>query len=77
MHSIVLSSVTCLAPPYFPTLSHKWNDFRKMVIEYKRCISILTTISIRKISYFKMNSASYCNKCKKSLCQVPVILDRF
>ena len=31
MLHIILSSVTCPAVPYFPTLSHKQHDFRKNV----------------------------------------------
>jgi len=35
MHRFILSPVTCLSGPYFSTLSHKWQDFRKKVIEKK------------------------------------------
>jgi hypothetical protein len=30
-------------PPYFSTLSHKRNDFRKKVVEHKMCILIFCT----------------------------------
>ena len=29
MRRIILSSVVCLAVPYFCTLFHQWHDFRK------------------------------------------------
>jgi hypothetical protein len=39
----VILSVFCLAQPYFPTLSHKRNDFQKKVAEHKLLVSIFST----------------------------------
>jgi hypothetical protein len=39
---VILSSLTCPALPYFSTLSHKRNEFRKQNIEHKRCVLILS-----------------------------------
>jgi hypothetical protein len=43
MRHIILSSVACLAVPYFPTLSHKGNDFRKNINDQKTCALIFCT----------------------------------
>jgi len=43
MRSIVYSSVTCLALPYFSTLFHKLNDFQKKKFLVIKCVSIFST----------------------------------
>jgi len=64
MYHIMLSSVACLALPYFSTLSHKWHNFQEQVIQHKMCILIFSTISVWNIYYSKKNSARYCHKFK-------------
>jgi hypothetical protein len=47
MRRILLSSVACPDVPYFSTLSHKRQDFRKRIIEFK-------VIFGKKITEFKV-----------------------
>ena len=50
---IILPSVACPALQYFPTLSHKRQDFRKKVIEHKMCVLIFSTTFVVNISHSK------------------------
>ena len=43
MRRIIVLSITCAAPPYFSTFSHKLRDFRKKVIELKTRVLVLST----------------------------------
>jgi len=57
---IMLSFVACLAVPYFSTLFHKRQDFRKKVTEYK--IYVLT-IFVYNISRSKKYCVRYDHTC--------------
>jgi hypothetical protein len=74
MRHIILSSVACLAVPYFSTLSHKWYYFlKKKVIEHKKCVLILSTPFVWNDSNSR-NSARHYHKCTYASCKVPVTL---
>ena len=64
MRHIVTSFVAPLAPPYLSTLSHKRRDFRKKVMEHEMSVLIFSRNVIWKSSHSKMNSATFCHKCK-------------
>ena len=52
LHSIILSSVSCLALPYFSTLTHKLHDFRKKkVVEYEMGVFILSRTFLKHFSF--------------------------
>jgi len=53
----IFSPVTSAAIPYFATLSHKWYDVWKRVIEYKVSVLIFSTTFVLIISHSKNNSA--------------------
>ena len=59
MRRIILSSVACLAMPYFSTFSHKRDDFhKKKCIEHNMCILTFSTNFVWNTSHYN-NSAKY------------------
>ena len=48
MRLIILSSVACLAVPYFFALSHIRHDFKQKITEYKICVLIFCTALFSK-----------------------------
>ena len=59
MRRIILSSVVCLAVPYFSTLSHKRHDVLKKLIEGKMCVVIFSVTFVSSISHFKNRAKCY------------------
>jgi hypothetical protein len=55
MRRIILSSVSCPAVQYFPTLSHKRHDLQEKVTEHKMRVLISSTDFVRKIFRSKKN----------------------
>ena len=77
MRRILLSSVACLALPYFFALSHKRYYFRKKIIDHKVCVwfplQILseTFLNVRRIARDMIINVH------RSSCKVPVSFVRF
>ena len=68
MRRIILSSVACLAVPYFSTLSHKLYDVLKKRIERKMCVVILSITFVSSISHSKKNRARCYYKGTQVVC---------
>ena len=64
---IILSSVACPPLRYLSTSSHKLQDFRNNVIEYKNVCPDFLCDFVRNIFHSKKNSARYSHKCAEVL----------
>ena len=74
--SAILSSMSWLALPYFPILSHKWNDLLKTFIENKLCFFYYFYNFCLRIFLITRRIQGDINvhRCSRN---VPVILVRF
>jgi hypothetical protein len=73
---VILSSVTCLAPSYFSTLSHTRHDIRGEKYRIKICVDFLYYFS--EIFFFlKKIQEDIIIKTYRSSCEVVVVLVRF
>jgi hypothetical protein len=78
MRHIILSSVACLALPYFSTLSsHKRHDFREKVTEYKMCVLIFSIILCATFLVLRIIQRDIIINAHRSSCKVPFIFVRF
>jgi hypothetical protein len=76
MRRIILSSVACLAVPYFSTLSHKPAQFSRKFIGHKMCVLVFsTTLSKTYLILRRIERGVIINEYR-SLGKVPVTLVR-
>ena len=76
MRRIILSSVACLAVPYFSTLSHKRHDFLKKVIEHKMCSDFFLELFSETFLIVGRIEIDFIVYVHRSSCKVSVILAR-
>jgi hypothetical protein len=74
MRHIILSSVACLAVPYFSTLSHKRYHFRVKVIEHKMCVLIFSTTLSETFLILKIIQRDITINVHRAVCKVPLLL---
>ena len=77
IRSIILSSVTCLATPYFSTLSDKWHDIFARVIEHEISVFIFSDILCQIFLFLRRIQQDTVINVHNSSCKVNVILARF
>jgi hypothetical protein len=70
----VLSSVTCMAVPYFATLSHKRSDFRDKVTELQTRVLILSLYKSETFLILKIIQRDIIVNVHRSSCKVLVNL---
>jgi hypothetical protein len=77
MRRVILSSVACLAVPYFSTLSHKRHDIREKVTEHKMCVLLSLQILSKTFLILRRVQQNIIINVQRSSCKVPVILVGF
>ena len=78
MRPVMLSPVDCPVAPYFPTLSHKRNHFRKKsIIEYKMWFSIYNFCLIHSSLWEELNEILSHTYRSAAACVVPLLLSDF
>jgi hypothetical protein len=76
MHRIILSSVACLALPYFSTLSHKRHDFRKNLLNIE-CVFRFSLQLLSEIFLILRRIERDIINVHRSSCNISVIFVRF
>ena len=71
---IVLSSVVCLAVPYFSTLSHKQRDFRKVLLNIKCVLRFTLQLFYETFFILRRIQQDVTINIHWSLHKVPIIL---
>jgi len=78
MHSIILSTVSCLSLPYCSKLSHKWQDFQgKKDIEHKLCVLFFLIILSENFFILRSNESDIVKNLRNSSCKTPLVLVTF
>ena len=78
MHLIISSSVPCLAVTYFPTLSPKWQDFRRKTLgNIQRVFIFPLKLKLETFLIIRRTERDIVTKVLKSSCKFLIILVRF
>ena len=77
MRHTVTSFEAPLAVPYFPTLSHKWHDFRKKLLDIKCVFRFSLQLLSKSFLILRRIWRDTVINVRTSSCKVPVILVAF